>query len=146
MMQALLTQERTAFHKALLDTILTVDAGGVPSNADRSNRLSIALAQGVRSRLIAEVNQQAGTVSEDSSTYRVSREKAKGQSSGKIFEQQVSAFLAATFPHLQHLRPGTWHILQLGNQNQIKTYDFAQYEHLEYLTQTSHMGNSLCAL
>ena len=145
MMQALLTQERTAFHKALLDTILTVDAGGVPSNADRSNRLSIALAQGVRSRLIAEVNQQAGTVSEDSSTYRVSREKAKGQSSGKIFEQQVSAFLAATFPHLQHLRPGTWHILQLGNQNQIKTYDFAQYEHLEYLSNLTKANAQLAA-
>ena len=43
-------------------------------------------------------------------------------------------FISDTFPHLQHLRPGNWTVLNLGNQNAIKTWDFSQYEHLAYLS------------
>lgn len=145
MTQALLAKERTEFHKALLDTILTVDAGGIPSNADRSNKLSIALAQGIRSRIIDHIRMGADMALEKQADYSVSHAKAKGQSSGKIFEQKVADFLTATFPHMQHLRPGKWHILQLGNQNQVKTYDFAQYEHLEYLSNLTKANAQLAA-
>lgn len=54
-------------------------------------------------------------------------------------------FLAATFPQLQNVRPGRWHILKLGNQSQIKTADFAQYEHLAYLTELTRANAQLAA-
>jgi len=60
-------------------------------------------------------------------------DKAVGQTSGAKFEQISMQFLAETFPRLQNLRPGKWHIAKLGNRNTIKTSSFSQYEHLEYL-------------
>ena len=127
-MKALISDARNAFHKRLLDTILTIDAKGIPSNADRGNRLSVLLAQNVREHIIENVKSE--NVKEQQADYAVSKAKAAGQSSGNIFEREVMTFLAATFPKLQHLRPGAWHILQRGNQSQVKTSDFAQYEHL----------------
>ena len=54
-------------------------------------------------------------------------------------------FLTNTFPHLQNLRPGKWHIAKLGNRNSMKTSSFAQYEHLEYLTQLTKNDARLAA-
>lgn len=54
-------------------------------------------------------------------------------------------FLADTFPKLQGLRPGNWHIIKLGNRNAIKTSSFAQYEHLEYLSQLTEADAKLAA-
>lgn len=130
--KVLLSHERSIFHKELLDTILSVDAGGVPSNADRSNKLSILLAQGIHQRILQEVAMHVDTAQEQPTAY-MKRQKAKGQTSGSVFEEKVMEFLRATFPKLQHIRPGNWHILKLGNKNAIKTSDFAQYEHLAYL-------------
>ena len=60
-------------------------------------------------------------------------EKISGQTLGKQFEMLTMEFLQATFPNLQNLYPGKWSILQLGNNNKLKTSDFEQYEHLAYL-------------
>ena len=120
MEKALLSNERNKFHKALLDVILSVDDIGIPSNADKSNRLSVAIAKGIHARLLASAKEN-WQVNEDTGTYTQSRTKAKGQTSGNIFEEKVMEYLAATFPKLQHIRPGKWHILKLGNQSQIKT-------------------------
>ena len=54
-------------------------------------------------------------------------------------------FLRETFPHLQNLRPGCWTILQLGNNNKLKTSDFAQYEHLAYLNALTTQNAQLAA-
>ena len=54
-------------------------------------------------------------------------------------------FIEATFPHLQNLRPGKWHIAKLGNRNSIKTSSFAQYEHLDYLSQLTRGDARLAA-
>ena len=54
-------------------------------------------------------------------------------------------FLLATFPKLQNLRPGKWHITKLGNRNTIKTSSFAQYEHLDYLTRLTAYDKKLAA-
>lgn len=117
-MDALIAEERKKYHQALLDNgVLTVDKCGIPSNADSSSKLSIAIAKGITDRLMAETH-----------------EKAVGQTSGAKFEQINMIFLLATFPHLQNIRPGQWHIVKLGNRNAIKTSSFVQYEHLEYLT------------
>ena len=128
-MNSLINEARIAYHKALLDTgVLTVDSRGIPSNADSSSKLSIAIARGIAERLTAET-----------------RDKAVGQTSGARFEQINMEFLRATFPKLQNIRPGEWKIAKLGNRNAIKTSSFAQYEHLEYLTRLIAYDKHLAA-
>lgn len=128
-MQALIAKARHKYHAELLaNGVLTIDSKGVPSNADRSSNLSIAIAQGITRRLMA--NEQ---------------EKAVGQTAGAKFEQLNMEFIEATFPHLQNLRPGKWHIAKLGNRNSIKTSSFAQYEHLDYLSQLTKEDARLAA-
>ena len=128
-MNALITEARKRYHQELLSNgVLTIDGKGIPSNADSSSKLSANIARGIASRLMAEVH-----------------EKAVGQTSGAKFEQISMNFLTNTFPHLQNLRPGKWHIAKLGNRNSMKTSSFAQYEHLEYLTQLTKNDARLAA-
>ena len=128
-MQALIAQARQRYHAELLaNGVLTIDEKGIPSNADRSSSISIAIAQGIANRLMANI-----------------QEKAVGQTAGAKFEQLNMEFLEATFPHLQNLRPGKWHIAKLGNRNSIKTSSFAQYEHLDYLSQLTKADARLAA-
>lgn len=92
-MQALIAQARRKYHLGLLaNGVLTIDAKGVPSNADRSSNLSIAIAQGIARRLMAS-----------------EQEKALGQTAGAKFEQLNMEFIEATFPCLQNCLIGTGH-------------------------------------
>ncbi len=128
-MNALLTAARKKYHQELLsDGVLTIDANGIPSNADSSSKLSIKIAQGITSKLMAEVH-----------------EKTVGQTSGAKFEQINMNFLLETFPSLQNLRPGKWHIIKLGNRNSMKTSNFVQYEHLDYLNLLTKTDAKLAA-
>lgn len=72
-------------------------------------------------------------------------DKISGQTLGKQFELLTMEFLQETFPHLQNLRPGQWSILQLGNNNRLKTSDFEQYEHLAYLSTLTAENAQLAA-
>lgn len=128
-MDVLIAEARKKYHKCLLENgVLTVDGKGIPSNADSSSKLSIAIAQGIAKRLMAETH-----------------DKAVGQTSGAKFEQLNMQFLMETFPKLQNLRPGKWHIVKLGNRNAIKTSSFAQYEHLDYLNKLTETDAKLAA-
>lgn len=128
-MQSLLAIERKKYHKALLENgVLIIDSHGIPSNADKSSKLSIAIATGITNTLMA-----------------ATAEKAVGQTSGAKFELINMEFLVNTFPKLQELRPGVWHIVKLGNRNTIKTSSFAQYEHLEYLSHLTENDAKLAA-
>ncbi len=128
-MDALIAEERKNYHKALLENgVLTVDSRGIPSNADSSSKLSIAIAKGIADRLMAETH-----------------DKIVGQTSGAKFEQINMEFLNATFPKLQNIRPGEWRIAKLGNRNSIKTSSFAQYEHLDYLMRLIAYDTKLAA-
>lgn len=128
-MNALITTARKNYHQELLSNgVLTVDTRGIPSNADSSSKLSISIARGIADQLMVEV-----------------REKIVGQTSGAKFEQINMQFLSETFPKLQNLRPGKWHIVKLGNRNAMKTSSFSQYEHLEYLSQLTHNDARLAA-
>lgn len=128
-MEALLASERKKYHKALLKNgVLTIDSQGVPSNADKSSKLSISIATGIANALMAET-----------------ADKSVGQTSGAKFELVNMEFLTNTFPKLQNLRPGIWHIVKLGNRNTIKTSSFAQYEHLEYLSKLTENDAKLAA-
>jgi len=72
--------------------------------------------------------------------------KISGQTLGKQFEKLTMEFLQETFPYLQSICPGKWTILQLGNNNRLKTSDFAQYEHLAYLSQLTEQNSQLAAV
>ena len=128
-MQSLIAQERKRYHESLLqEGVLTIDKNGIPSNADRSSKLSVSIALGIANRLMAETH-----------------DKTVGQTSGAKFEQLNMEFLSNTFPRLQNLRPGTWHITKLGNRNAMKTSSFAQYEHLDYLNRLTAYDRKLAA-
>lgn len=128
-MRALIAEARRLYHAGLLaNSVLTIDSKGVPSNADKDSKLSTRIAQGIAKRLMAET-----------------QEKAVGQTTGAKFEQLNMEFLEATFPCLQNLRPGKWHVAKLGNKNAVKTSSFAQYEHLDYLNRLTKEDARLAA-
>lgn len=128
-MEALIAQERKRYHESLLrEGVLTIDKNDVPSNADKSSKLSVGIALGIANRLMAETH-----------------DKSVGQTSGAKFEQLNMEFLKNTFPKLQNLRPGVWHITKLGNRNSMKTSSFAQYEHLDYLNRLTAYDRKLAA-
>lgn len=125
----IIREAREKYHKSLLESILTVDANGVASNADKSSRLSKEIAKGITDILIAST-----------------QEKTLGQTSGKQFEEINMEFLRSTFPKLSNLRSGSWEILKLGNNNRVKTSDFSQYEHLAYLNELTKANSQLAAV
>lgn len=126
----LILEARKAYHKELVEKgVLSITADGVASNADSSNHPSKAIAQMVAEQLGAKVGV-----------------KVKGQTAGTLFEQITMQFLSDTFPKLQHLRPGDWTVLSLGNQSAVKTSDFAQYEHLAYLSQLMEQNKQLSTM
>ena len=128
-MESLIAQERKRYHESLLrEGVLTIDKNGIPSNADKSSKLSVSIALGIANRIMAETH-----------------DKSVGQTSGAKFEQLNMEFLTNTFPQLQNLRPGVWHITKLGNRNSMKTSSFAQYEHLDYLNRLTAYDRKLAA-
>lgn len=134
-MNALISDARYSFHKKLFETnTLTLTTTGIASNADTSSRASKAISSRIVEILVKEQGHTANTV-----------DKISGQTLGKLFETLTMEFLRDTFPKLQNLRPGTWTILQLGNNNKLKTSDFAQYEHLAYLTALTSQNAQLAA-
>lgn len=134
-MDALIAKARAHFHERLFETnTLTLTRVGVASNADTSSRGSKAIAGKIVELLVDEHHH---TVNAD--------DKISGQTLGKQFELLTMEFLQETFPYLQSLRPGQWSILQLGNNNRLKTSDFEQYEHLAYLNALTAENAQLAA-
>ena len=130
MSDALIEGARKRYHADLVrNRVLTISPDGTASNADSSNAPSKEIAKRIADKLGAAV---CG--------------KIKGQSAGTLFEQITMRFVADTFPKLQHLRPGQWTVLNLGNQSAVKTSDFAQYEHLSYLAKLISENRQLSAM
>lgn len=125
--KALLTREREWLHREIIRRgVLAVNADGIATNADKGNKPSRAIAAGLAERLMSE-----------------SHERQAGQTSGSTFEVLIAEFLRHTFPELQHVRPGLWEVIQLGNRSAMKTSSFAQYEHLEYLQELTNANSRL---
>ena len=134
-MDARIANARFQFHKKLFETnTLTLTSAGVVSNADTSSRGSKAISLKIVDILVDEQHHAISTV-----------DKISGQTLGKQFEALTMSFLRETFPYLQNIRPGKWTILQLGNNNRLKTSDFAQYEHLAYLNELTSQNAQLAA-
>lgn len=128
-MESLILLARKNYHRLLLEEgVLSIDSAGIPSNADKASKLSVAIARGIADRLEAAV-----------------QPKILGQTSGALFEGINMTFLEETFPRLQNLRPGKWHIEKLGNRNPVKASSFAQYEHLDYLSSITKTDPKLAA-
>lgn len=134
-MNSLIAKARYDFHTNLFNTnTLTLDTKGVASNADSSSRASVAISKKIIDILQNEHKHLVNTGT-----------KVSGQTLGKQFESICMNFLRDTFPKMQNLRPGKWTILQLGNNNRLKTSDFAQYEHLAYLSALTAQNAQLAA-
>lgn len=135
-MTAWLSQERAAFHTRLVtDHTLSLDAKGVASNADRSQRSS---------RMIA------ACIAEELGASQVAV-KHDGQHAGKLFEDAVAGFVAAVFPHLQAIRPGAWTVTNFGSsRSEYQLAKYSPYLHLDSLadavkkdpTLSTVLGNS----
>jgi NgoMIV restriction enzyme len=107
-----LTQARRGFHATLLAGILTRSDKGVPSNADKDSRISVALANAILDQI------------GDTKT----AEKLPGQTAGADFEQICATFVRVCLEHLNHLRPGSFFVFKGGAIAQ-----FDQYAHLDEL-------------
>ena len=129
---AVLTRERLAFHARLLASgVLSVDASGVASNADKGSASSRAYA----ARIATSLKVETGTA------------KLAGQTAGGGFEQACADFLNATFPSLTHLRPGQWTIRKVGGRGESSgVAQFEQYAHLVDLTDAVRKNPSLQAV
>ena len=128
--EALIAMHRKAFHKALVENgVLAISESGVPTNADSSSVASKRIASGIAERLMAE-----------------SHERHAGQTSGSKFETLVADYVAFTFPELQHIRPGDWTVIRLGNRSSVKASSYIQYEHLAYLDELTKENRNLSAM
>lgn len=122
-------EARADFHNALLQSCLTIDPQGRPSNSDGSNQTSVAIAKGIADRLKAE------TVGE----------RAAGQTSGNQFEAVCADFVRATFLKLGHLRPGTWSVHHVRGRNRLEIARYEQYSHLVALDRAARNDPDLAA-
>lgn len=122
-------QARKEFHASLLKTTLTMTDKGVPSNADSSNKSSIAIAKGIADLLKAE------TIAE----------RQAGQTSGNEFEGICAEFVKHTFLKLGHLRPGDWDVHQVSGRNRLEIAKYEQYSHLIALDRAAKADAELAA-
>lgn len=135
-MDALIAKARFHFHEKLFESnTITLTESGVASNADASSKSSKAISKKIIDILVNEHHHSVKAGS-----------KSSGQTLGSQFEFLTMNFLRDTFPMLQNLRPGHWTILKLGNNNKLKTSDFAQYEHLAYLSELTMQNAQLAAV
>lgn len=138
MSDVLIQEARQKFHQNLIESgMWGVDSVGVPSNADVGDRAKAKVGKYNVSTLIAQ--RMAALVGVPQTTDA----KKMGTSAGVKFEDLIAQFIRDTFPNLQHLRPGDWTVLSLGNQSAIKASSFAQYEHLEYLMELVNTNGKL---
>ncbi len=122
-------EARKRFHAALLEATLTINAAGVPSNADKDSKASVAIAKGIADLLKAE------TIGE----------RIAGQTSGSQFEGVCSTFVQETFLKLGHLRPGTWDVHQVCGRNRLEIAKYEQYAHLVALNRAAKADADLAA-
>lgn len=114
-MTSLLTQARADFHAGLVADHTLSMTGGVASNADGGQNTSIAIAAYIAEKLGAQEVPK----------------KLPGQRAGTQFEVAVEAFLGATYPKMQSLRPGDWNIENVGGSR--AEYQIAKYEPFTHL-------------
>jgi hypothetical protein len=140
--EAFLRSARRTYHALLREKVLRLE-DGVPSNADRGNKASKAIALGIFKRIGLET---AGL-------------KLKGQTAGSEFEVATAAFVRDTFLKLNHLRPGDWVVQKIGEKEKdsekrqkekdfkknLKIAQFEQYSHLIAIAKAASENPELAA-
>ncbi|HEX2752966.1 MAG TPA: NgoMIV family type II restriction endonuclease [Alphaproteobacteria bacterium] len=121
-------EARASFHKALLKSLLTINNKGVPGNADKDNKTSVAIAVSIATKLQAETGIRVAA-----------------QTSGNDFEDIVAKFVKASFLKLSHLRPGKWDVRQVSSRNRAEISRYAQYAHLSALQDAARANPDLAA-
>ncbi len=115
---------RREYHKNLAQDVISIDESGVPNNADRHSKTSVALARDI----LDEIGIETSGI------------KSSGQTSGKEFERVTAAFLEKAFAYLNHLRYGKYQFF-IG-----KSIDsFEQYEHLATISEVLNSNKELKA-
>jgi len=121
-MQSVLEKARRGFFRELAaKNLLTFDdykaqrsTVRAVSNADFSNRASVAISNAVAQKIGIQKNHK----------------KLPGQSQGDLFEELVCGFLKKTFCALEHLRPGLWNVQRITARDDSAISLFDQYRHL----------------
>ena len=122
-----IAQLRGKYHQRVCKEIIRLRREGeveYPNFADRGNRASRAIAQGIVDRLGCSPNYEG----------------LAGQRAGGLFEAITTDFLEQTFVLLHHLRPGKWYY---STHASISAFD--QYEHLANLEKIVEQNSSLAA-
>jgi len=118
---------RREYHRKICADIVRMQRDGstsYPNFADKGNKASRAIAQGIVDRL----------------EYPIESSRLSGQSVGGRFESLTREFLESAFALLDHLRPGQW---IYSTQMPISSFD--QYEHLAGLTAIVRQNNELAS-
>ena len=123
MTKEILSVARRQFHSALQERLWSV-RGRIPSNSDKNNSASVGIGLALA---------EAVGVTSDS-------KRLTGSAAGTEFERRTQDFLQATFPRLDHLRPGRWHV-RVGSA----ISHFEQYSHLDALEQAAKANPALAA-
>lgn len=117
-MDSLITAKRDELHAGIISSgTLTVNESGVASNADKGNKVSVAVAASVAEALKVSTRD----------------ERAAGQTLGGNFEGAITQFLTETFTPLGMLRPGRWDIRNVGNLRRSALSEYEPYQHLAAL-------------
>lgn len=133
--ESLIKRKRDEFHAGLISSgTLSVDADGVASIADGSNRLSVAVGRDVAEALKVETEQ----------------ERRAGQTLGNDFEAATREFVEQTFPAFGMLRPGHWELRKVptarGSRKKQVIPDYEPYTHLADLATAISESPSLAAM
>lgn len=111
---SIISNARRLYHEELNNEALVLnESDNKASNADKDNKLSVALANEVATSLGAHVGK-----------------KLKPQTVGVIFEARTCEFVRRTFLRLEHLRPGRWTIETVLATSKLPIAKFEQYKHL----------------
>ncbi len=131
MSDSLISAKRDEMHAGIISSgTLTVNDASIPSNADKGNRVSIAVALQIARTLNVSTRE----------------ERAAGQTLGGNFEDAVAVFLRETFLQLDMLRPGRWDIHHVGNVRRSALSDYEPYRHLADLNEAIAHDPALLAV
>lgn len=122
-----ISELRRTYHRRICKEIVRIQKDGqaeYPNFADKGNKASRAIAQGIVNRLGVTPSYRA----------------LSGQTAGGLFEAITKDFLEQTFTLLHHLRPGKWYY---STQTPISNFD--QYEHLANLEKIVGQDNELAS-
>ncbi|WP_116091386.1 NgoMIV family type II restriction endonuclease [Sphingomonas crusticola] len=109
----LITNARAEFHASLRQKLFVLDEGGKPSNADKKQPNSTAIARHLAQTLAVKEGPALSP-----------------QAAGGEFEALTTLYLQKTFLELGALRPGDWEVHHVKSRSGVSIAQYEQYSHL----------------